>query len=270
MSSPLGWRSAGNSFTNRALSEGHPAWTAALIDESIQVSNTSVSPFKSLDPHLGHFSRGGGSLLGSDGRWFSSATSVSPHFLQYHTGIGVPKTRCLDTTQSQSKDWVQSIRRFLENGGTHRSWSAEAVTSSVICLVFMNHWGREMISTGVLQRQHVLMFCFTGSSRRILAPFFSSSTTFLLASSILSPLKRGSEVSIRPFSVISLITGRPCFFCHLTSNLSPNVHTITAPVPNVGSTSSSAMTGIFCPKTGTMVDVPTRFEIGRASCRERV
>src|SRR5207249_5322907 len=149
-------------------------------------SNTSVSPFKSLDLHLGHFAGGGGSLLGSDGRWFSSATSVSPHFLQYHTGIGVPKIRCLDTTQSQSKDWVQSIRRFLENGGTHRSWSAEAVTSSVICLVFMNHWGREMISTGVLQRQHVPMFCFTGSSRRILPAFFSSSTTFLLASSILS------------------------------------------------------------------------------------
>src|SRR6266702_5950743 len=260
MSSPLGWRSAGNSFANRALLDGHTACTAALIEESIQVSNTSVSPFKSLDPHLGHFSRGGGSLLGSDGRWFSSATSVSPHFLQYHMGIGVPKIRCLDTTQSQSKDWVQSIRRFLENGGTHRSWSAEAVTSSVICLVFMNHWGREMISTGVLQRQQVPMFCFTGSSRSILPSFFSSSSTFILASSILSPLKRGSEVSIRPFSVISLITGRLCFFCHLTSILSPNVHTITAPVPNVGSTSSSTITGTFWPTTGTVVDVFARDE----------
>src|SRR5437763_1764420 len=88
MSSPLGWRSAGNSFTNRALSEGHPAWTAALIDESIQVSNTSVSPFKSLDPHLGHFSRGGGSLLGSLEAWVRGVDSaVFRYFLDYRQAV---------------------------------------------------------------------------------------------------------------------------------------------------------------------------------------
>src|SRR5579864_4633371 len=139
MSSPFGWRSAGKSCLNIVWFEGQPAWTAAVIEESIHVSNTSVSPFRLRDPQLGHFSTGGGLVLGSVGSLASSAVIVSLHCWQNHTGIGVPKIRCLDTTQSQSRDRVQSTRRCFANEGTHRRLSDEVVTWFVRSRVFMNH-----------------------------------------------------------------------------------------------------------------------------------
>src|SRR5512136_3039766 len=107
MSRPLGCRSAGKSLSKEMLS-GHPAWTAHVIEESIQVSMTSFSPSNSVEPHFGHLQSLGFSDLGSTGSQSRLATRVSPHFLQIHAGIGVPNILCLEITQSQSSDVAQS------------------------------------------------------------------------------------------------------------------------------------------------------------------
>src|SRR5665647_268499 len=112
MSVPDGCMLAGYKCFQSALS-GQPAWTAQVIEESIQVSKTSVSPINSVPPHLGHFSIRGFSILGSIGTQLSCAMITSPQLLQYQTGIGVANSLWRLTTQSQSKARVQSIKRFF-------------------------------------------------------------------------------------------------------------------------------------------------------------
>src|SRR6266571_2322002 len=159
MSSPLGCRSAGKSCPNRFDLLGQPAWIAAVMDESIQVSRTSFSPRNSRPPHLGQVFSGNLSFLGSTGRSPSSGMIVDSHFVQYHTGIGVAKILCLEITQSQSRDSAQSMSRCLAKGGTQSSFPVHSTTFCVRSRVFMNHWGLAMISTGVWHRQHVPIFC---------------------------------------------------------------------------------------------------------------
>src|SRR5208337_48272 len=110
MSTPEGCTSAGNRFFQSFLS-GQPAWTAQVIDESNHVSRTSFSGLNSVEPHLGHFAILGFSKRGSMGTQSASARSTSPHFPQYHNGIGVANTLCLEITQSHSSDFAQSINR---------------------------------------------------------------------------------------------------------------------------------------------------------------
>ncbi len=112
MSYPEGCTSAGYSLC-QSLRSGQPAWTAHVMEESNHVSNTSVSGVNVLEPHFGHFSIFGASILGSMGAQSASARIVSPHFLQYHMGIGVAKILWREITQSQSKDLAQSIIRFF-------------------------------------------------------------------------------------------------------------------------------------------------------------
>ncbi len=92
---------------------GHPAWTAQVIEESIQVSITSLSPLNSFEPHWGHLLIRGFSNRGSTGIQLSSASIILSHFLQYQIGIGVAKIRCLDITQSQSRDVAQFMSLFF-------------------------------------------------------------------------------------------------------------------------------------------------------------
>src|SRR5208282_3524311 len=112
MSVPEGCMLAGNWCFQSARS-GQPAWTAQVIEESIHVSKTSISPLNSVPPHLGHLSIRGFSILGSIGTQLSWATMTSPQLLQYHTGIGVANNLWRLTTQSQSSARVQSMRRFF-------------------------------------------------------------------------------------------------------------------------------------------------------------
>src|SRR2546428_702296 len=157
------------SFVSQSSCLGQPAWMALVMDESIHVSSTSLSPVRLELPHLGHFLIGGESCLGSTGSLFSSGSMMRAQSLQYHTGMGLANIRCLDITQSQSSDLAQSLSRVLAYSGTHLSLAAFSTTSSVISLVFMNHCGREIISTGVLHRQHTPTLCVCGS---VLVIFF--------------------------------------------------------------------------------------------------
>src|SRR4030042_4275132 len=112
MSMPDGCTSAGNSL-RQSLRSGHPACTAHDMEESIQVSKTSVSGANSVPRHLGHSFNLGFSVFGSIGTQLSSAKITSLHFLQYQTGMGVPHTLCRLITQSQSKERAQSINRVF-------------------------------------------------------------------------------------------------------------------------------------------------------------
>src|SRR3989337_3421037 len=109
------------------------------MDESNHVSSTSVSEINSDELHFGHLSIFGGCVRGSIGTQSSSARIVSLHFLQYHMGIGVAKTRCLEMTQSQSSDLAQSIRRVLMYSGYHLISQAFFSIWSVSMRAFMNH-----------------------------------------------------------------------------------------------------------------------------------
>src|SRR5712692_2615784 len=139
MSSPFGCKLAGKSCPNKSVLLGHPAWMAAVIDESIQVSSTSFSPRNSRLPHLGHGSSGGLSFLGSTGRFSSSGKIIASHLAQYHTGMGVANILCLEITQSQSRDSAQSTSRCFANDGTQSSFPAHSTTLCVRSRVFMNH-----------------------------------------------------------------------------------------------------------------------------------
>ncbi len=77
------------------------------------MSRTSVSGVNALEPHFGHLSILGFSVLGSMGTHSGSARIISPHFWQYHMGIGVAKILWREITQSQSSDLAQFIMRFF-------------------------------------------------------------------------------------------------------------------------------------------------------------
>src|SRR4030042_6916621 len=155
---PEGCTSAGKSF-RQSLLAGHPACTAQEIEESIQVSKTSVSPMNSLPPHFGHLVILGFSIFGSIGTQLSSARMISPHSLQYHTGIGVAKTRWRLITQSQSSERAQSVKRVFMYSGYHVTSSAAFSKASFNILVFINHCFRSRTSTCVLHRSHKPTSC---------------------------------------------------------------------------------------------------------------
>ncbi|MBA7687689.1 hypothetical protein ES703_96154 [subsurface metagenome] len=97
--------------------------------ESIQQSQTSFSPMISVLPHLGHFSNGGGILIGSIGKSSFFGGKISLHSQQYQKGIGVPKTRCREITQFHSKPFAQSNNRNLCFLGYHFIKSADSIIS---------------------------------------------------------------------------------------------------------------------------------------------
>src|SRR3989338_3234490 len=81
----------------REWKKSYSPWWAQLLaisgvtEEVAQVSNTSVSPVKLLEPQ-GHFFLGL-SLRGSMGSSDTAGRSRAWHFLQVHTGMGMPKWR---------------------------------------------------------------------------------------------------------------------------------------------------------------------------------
>src|SRR3989338_640269 len=97
MSCACGLKLIGNNFLCSALSNSSIAMSG-VKDEVAHVSRTSFSGIKSSEPQLHLCS--GLSASGSTGNWDSSAIMDSPHFLQYQTGIGMPKCLCLEMFQS--------------------------------------------------------------------------------------------------------------------------------------------------------------------------
>ena len=79
-----------------------------------------------------------------------------------------------------------------------------------------------------------------------------------LASSIFIPAYFPAFSFIVPSLFIETFNGSLCFFHHSTSLESPKVQTITAPVPNSKSTSSSAIIGTSKLYSGTIACFPTK------------
>ena len=206
------------------------------MDESIQVSSTSSSPKNSFPPHFGQGCFGWVSV-GSQGRSFSSGRTISPHFAQNQTGIGVAKIRCREIHQSHSIWSIQFSIRSNMCRGYHVIWWAASRIS--FCLIRMNHCRLERISIGVLQRQQVPTRCDRLSCfLRIPSAFISARTAFL-HSAVERPVDFWQTSVIFPVRSMAFLSGRLCCFHQWTSCLSPNVQIMTAPDPNAGSTASS-------------------------------
>src|SRR3989338_8063762 len=105
MSCACGLKLIGKSFLNILLLLNNSAAMSGVKEEVAQVSKTSFSGSNSLKPHL-HFDNGL-STRGATGSCFSSAITISLHFLQYHAGIGTPKCLCLEIFQSHFKPSIQ-------------------------------------------------------------------------------------------------------------------------------------------------------------------
>src|SRR5208337_5203124 len=217
-----------------------PVTLRTEMDESIHVSSTSTSPVNSWPPHVGQGCFGC-VREGSQGRSFSSGTTIPPHFLQNQTGIGVAKIRCREMHQSHSIWSIQfSIRRSMCPGYHAIWWAASRISC---CLIRMNHCRPERISIGVLHRQQVPTRCSSFSCFfRIPAACISERIAFL-HSVVERPVYFPEIPVIIPRRSMAFLSGRLCCFHQWTSCLSPNVQIMTAPDPNFGSTASSCTIG---------------------------
>src|SRR3989338_692744 len=160
---------------------------SGVNEEVAQVSRTSFSPMKSNEPHL-HLCKGL-STRGSTGSCFSSATVGSPHFLQYHTGIGMPKCLCLEMFQSHFRPLIQFS--YLERiySGCQLIFLPYVMKSSFKSRYFMYHCFETMYSTIVPHLSWALAECCKGSIFFTAPKFCKSSTIFFLASFIVRTLK---------------------------------------------------------------------------------
>ncbi len=130
-------------------------------------------------------------------------------------------------------------------------------TSSVSLRVSMNHCSRSKISIGVLHRLQTPTSCCKGSIFSKRPAFFSSAARAFLASVAVIPAYFPVFWFILPFSSMHIMTGRRCLATLFTSALSPYVHTMTTPVPNSGSTTSSATMTTLRSAIGTLIVLPT-------------
>src|SRR3989344_6657285 len=129
------------------MSGNNDAAICGVNEDVAHVSSTSFSPTKSLEPHL--HALFGLSFTGSTGRSFSSGRTISPHFLQYHTGIGTPKLLCLDMHQSHCRPLTQLSNLFFMKAGCQLSFSPALRNFSLGSRYLMNHCGVSSISMSV-------------------------------------------------------------------------------------------------------------------------
>ena len=227
------------------------------IDESIQVSNTSSSGINSSQPHS-HACLGL-SWVGSIGKSSTSGRITFPQSLQYHTGIGVANILCLEIHQSHSMESAQLTIRDFMCSGTQFISSAAVLVFSIKSLTATNHCFLTNISIGVLHLQHWPTFWSTCSCfNRYPSAFRSSMVCFLQVCKSIPSYLPEAEVNV-PVSSIALMISKSYFWTQLTSVLSPKVQIITAPVPNSGSTSSSAIILTFWCDRGTSTYFPKRW-----------
>src|SRR3989338_1579871 len=201
MSCACGLKLIGCRFLCSFLSLKSSIAMSGVKEEVAQVSKTSFSPTNSFEPHLHFFS--GLSTRGSTGSCFSSATIISLHFLQYQTGIGMPKCLCLEMFQFHFKPLIQFSYLALICSGYHFIFLPYFMKSSFRSRYFMNHWSTATYSISVSHLSCVLTTCFIFSSFAIASSFCRSSMTFFLASSLLIPVYRPDSSLYFPSSPIT-------------------------------------------------------------------
>ncbi len=248
MSWPCGRICAGK-YGGLAAEPSQPVTFMTEIDESIQVSRTSVSPSNSVEPQRGH-GPNGLSTVGSMGRSASSGRSISPQAVQNQTGIGVAKIRWREMHQSHSIFPTQSSIRRSMCSGTQRTFRAASRIAPGS--TFTNHCRSERISIGVLHRQQAPTRCSSGTCRfRTPASSIATRTASRHSGAVIPSYGPASAV-MWPAASSAGRSSSPWVFHQTTSCLSPKVQIITAPEPKAGSTASSRTTGTAWPKSGTV------------------
>ncbi len=172
--------------------------------------------------------------------------------------MGVAKYLCLETTQSQERESIQSSSLFFMKIGCHSRLSAHFFKSSLNSVDLMNHCSFCRNSSGVPQRQHVPTFCLILELDMKFPDVFRSSIIFFCASLIVRPAYFPAMSVSLPCSSMLLRNGRECLYIIFRSALSPTEHIISAPVPKSISTSSSAITWTSLPKIGNLTSFPTK------------
>src|SRR3989344_3213939 len=125
----------------------HFAFISGVIADVVQVSMMSVSGTNSFEPHLHFFF--GFVFMGSTGSWLSSASAVSPHFLQCHAGNCTPKYLCLDMHQSEFRPSTHCLYRTLMCSGNHLTFIPSSIHFSFISSTRMYHCCEIWNSAGV-------------------------------------------------------------------------------------------------------------------------
>src|SRR3989338_8730538 len=221
MSWACGLKLIGWSFFRPFSSSNNSIAISGVSEEVAQVSKTSFSPINSFEPHL-HLCNGL-STKGSTGICFSSATIISLHFLQYHTGIGIPKCLCLDMFQSHFKPRIQFSYRERICSGYHFIFLPYFMKSSFKSRYLMNHCSVVKISMSVSHLSWTLTTCLIGS---IFAILFSSSSALITASLAFltgSPLNLPA-LSFKVPSLFRISIGSILYSSiHLMSFMSPKV-----------------------------------------------
>src|SRR3989338_8413479 len=147
MSCACGLKLIGLSFFEISFFENNSIAMSGVSEEVAHVSRTSFSGSNSSEPHLHLCS--GLSTRGSTGSCFSSAKLASLHFLQYQTGIGIPKCLCLEMFQSHFSPKIQFSYLTLMCSGYQFIFLPYSIKSSFNSRYFTNHWSIATNSIGV-------------------------------------------------------------------------------------------------------------------------
>ena len=159
ISGPCGRRSIGYTRANRSGSRSQPDTSCGLSDEVAQVSKMSASPMKPPGlPRCSSAYPSGTSDAGSTGRRDSSGTSgwswsATPSAdRRYHTGIGTPKNRCRDTSQSPLSPLTQCSYRYRMCSGVQCSARPSRISCSRRAAdrppLRIYHWRLDTTSSG--------------------------------------------------------------------------------------------------------------------------
>ena len=153
MSCAFGRRLIGVISSLKAFSSYQSRLISGVTDEVAQVSMISFSGINSVHPQEHGFL--GVSFNGFTGRSSISGKFTAPHFLQYQTGKGTPKYRCLDIHQSHSRFSTQLVYLAFMWAGYQLMLSPAFKYSSLLDRMSMNHCFFMVISIGVPQRSCV-------------------------------------------------------------------------------------------------------------------
>ena len=208
MSCACGLRDIGNSFF---LISGFLTRSVAICgvsDDVAHVSITSASGTNSPHPHFRHFAIGGLSFKGSTGKSFSSASTISSHFLQYHRGKGTPKNLCREIIQSHCRPLTQCSYLCRMCSGYQFSFLPHSSMSSFRSRYLMNHCLVFRISTSVPQRSCTFTECLIAFCAKSSPSFLRSAIISFLASGIVFPAYLPATEVILPSRPIAVLIGR--------------------------------------------------------------
>src|SRR3989344_5503184 len=206
MSCACGLRFMGSSFLYTGLSMKSLAASFGVRELVAEVSITSVSAVNSSEWHLGH-GFPGSSSIGSTGSFSVSASIGSSHFLQYHTGKGMPKYLCLDMLQSHCSPLAQLSYLLRMCSGYQLSLAPCSSNFSLRSSTLMNHCFFTRNSISVPHLSWTFTACLMCSCFFSRPQAFSSSVIFFLASLMVNPLYFWPCSFSFPSSVIEILSG---------------------------------------------------------------